>query len=343
MAMRAFAIAVAICVAGAATASVTEAAPRKTAPKRRPAPRRPPPKKPPPEPPPSPEKIRADKLFDDGRRYLAAKEYALACTAFEQSQAVDPAIGTLLNIALCYERWGKTTAAYRWYVDAAKLAAASSDDREKGARAKVAELEPKVPYLEVTVPADADAGTTFMLDGNEVEKAKLIEKQPVEPGKHIIVARVSNKPPVETMFEIAAGERKQVTIDVPRPEVRLIVVGGERKKGKFYGGLGLTAAGVVAMGVAGAVSLIARQDYADAVDACPGTVCETQEAFDATQSARKRATLMTFVGAGGAALVGVGVYFLLTSRTPRRTERQVITLTPSVGADSVGVVLGGRL
>ena len=174
MTMRVFAIALAICVASAATTNV-DAAPR---PKPKPAP-----KKPPPEPPPTPEKLRADKLFDDGRRYLAAKEYALACTAFEQSQQADPAIGTLLNIALCYETWGKPTAAYRWYVEAAKMAKDKADDREKGANAKVAELEPKVPYIQVTIPADAEPATTFMLDGNEIEKAKLVERQPVEPGK----------------------------------------------------------------------------------------------------------------------------------------------------------------
>ncbi|MBA2540235.1 MAG: hypothetical protein H0V17_11410, partial [Deltaproteobacteria bacterium] len=56
----------------------------------------------------------------------------------------------------------------------------------------------------------------------------------------------------------------------------------------------------------------------------------------------KKATLMTFVGAGGAALVGVGVWFMLTSRTPKVTERRV-TIAPSVGSDSVGFVVGGRL
>jgi hypothetical protein len=181
-----------------------------------------------------------------------------------------------------------------------------------------------------------------MLDGNEIERAKLVENQPVEPGKHIIVARVSNKPPRETIIEIKEGERKKVTIDVPRPEVKIIVTGGQRKKGKFYGGVGMTIAGAATMGVAAYVSLVARQDYADALAGCDGTVCDDRGAFDATQDARKKATLMTFVGAGGAALVGVGVWFILTSRTPKITERRV-TFAPSIGAESVGFVIGGRL
>ena len=75
------------------------------------------------------EKERTDKLFEDGRKYLSAKEYALACTASEQSHVSDPAIGTQLNIALCYEAWVKTAVAYRAYVEAERLAKLKFDDR----------------------------------------------------------------------------------------------------------------------------------------------------------------------------------------------------------------------
>jgi hypothetical protein len=51
---------------------------------------------------------------------------------------------------------------------------------------------------------------------------------------------------------------------------------------------------------------------------------------------------MTFVGGAGVALVGVGVWFVLTSKTPKVTEKQIV-LSPHVGAESVGVVLGGAL
>ncbi len=336
--MRVFAIAIAICVAVLAARPIDVA---DAAPKPKPAPKKPPPP-PPKEAPPTPEKLRADKLFDDGRRYLASKEYALACTAFEQSQASDPAIGTLLNIALCYETWGKTTAAHRWYVEAARLAKEKTDDREKGAQAKVDELAPKVPHLTVVIPSDVDIAATFMLDGNEIEKAKLAEDQLVEPGKHVIIARVPGKPPKETIVDVKEGERKKVTIDVPRPEVKITITGGRRKKGKFYGGVTMLVGGSAAIGIAGYVSLVARQDYADAVASCQDHVCTSQGAFDATQDARKKANLMTFVGAGGAALVGVGLWFVLTSRTPKVTERKLV-LSPSIGPASVGFAVGGAL
>src|SRR5882762_10106176 len=99
---------------------------------------------------------RADKLFDDGRRYLDNKEYALACTAFEQSQQADPAIGTQLNIALCYEQWGHVASALRAYQEAERIATAKRDNRAKHARKKVDELSPKVPHLKIELQASGD-------------------------------------------------------------------------------------------------------------------------------------------------------------------------------------------
>ena len=140
--MRVFAVAVAI-----GCASVAYAAPK---PKPKPVPV----VKKPPDPPPSPEKVRADALFQDGRRYLASKEFALACTAFEQSQLADPGIGTQLNIALCYEEWGHIAASYRAYLEALRLAKEGKDDRQNGAQMKVDQLASMVPHLQVEIPAE---------------------------------------------------------------------------------------------------------------------------------------------------------------------------------------------
>jgi tetratricopeptide (TPR) repeat protein len=308
----------------------------------RPAPAPPAKKKPPKPEPPTPEKVRADKLFEDGRRYLAAKEYALACTAFEESHAADPAIGTLLNIALCYEEWGKLASAYRAYLEAERYAELKFDERAKGAHRKVDELAPKAPHLQVDVPADADISTVFLFDGKEITRQKLGDDVLVDPGRHEIEARVPGRPPKKTVVELALGERKRITIEVPRPELKVIVTAPPRKKGRLYGGIALTAGGAVAAGTAGFVALLARRDYADAIGGCPELRCETRAAYDATQRARRRATYMTFVGAGGAVLAATGVYLMLTS-AGTRSEKRVEILPVHDDGGGIGLALGGRL
>ncbi len=296
------------------------------------------------EPPRTPEKIRADSLFDDGRKYLAAKEYALACTAFEQSHEADPAIGTQLNIALCYEEWGKIVAAYRAYVQAEKLATEKSDDRASGARVKVDLLAPKVPHLQVEIPADADIATVFTLDGKAITREQLADDLLLEPGRHLIEARVPGKPPKLTSVELKQAERRSITVDVPRPELTVIVTTTPRRKARFYGGISMTVFGAISVGGAGFLALLARQDYTEASVDCPAGLCESRAAFEATQDARKRANYMTFIGAGGAVIAGVGVYLILTSRGEKKVERtQALQLVPTLTSGGVGLAIGGSL
>ncbi len=289
-------------------------------------------------------KERADKLFEDGRKYLAAKEYALACTAFEQSQVSDPAIGTQLNIALCYEAWGKTAAAYRAYVEAERLAKLKFDSRARGARSKMDELAPKVPRLRLELPDNADPNLVILFDNKELALDKIAEDLLIDPGKHKVEARVAGAPPKATEIDIANGERKTIPIDVP--VVAPIVVAPPtppRRAGRLYGGIALLSVGVVAIGGASFIALGARQDYNDAIERCPQFLCQTRVAFDATQDARRRANYMTFVGIGGVVLAGTGLVLVLTSRGKSVEQRPTVSLVPVLGGDQVGLAIGGPL
>ncbi|MBA3451695.1 MAG: hypothetical protein H0T42_01205 [Deltaproteobacteria bacterium] len=291
------------------------------------------------------EKERADKLFEDGRRYLSAKEYALACIAFEQSQASDPAIGTQLNIALCYEAWGKTASAYRAYVEAERLAKLKFDDRARGARTKLAELASRVPRLRLELPEDTDPSLVIMFDNKELALEQIADDLLIDPGKHRVEARVAGAPPKATEIEIANGERKTLLIDLPVTATKVIVPVPStppRRAGRLYGGIALISLGVVAIGGASFIALGARQDYNDAVELCPQFVCSTRTAFDATQDARKRANYMTFVGVGGGVLAITGFVLVLTSRGDA-VEQRPVSIVPVIGGDQIGLAIGGRL
>ena len=279
-------------------------------------------------------KERADKLFEDGRRYLGQREYALACTAFEQSQQADPAIGTQLNIALCYEQWGKTASAYRAYVEAERLARLKFDNRATGARKKVDELAPKAPRLRFELPAGADASVVILFDGKELAIEKLGDELLVDPGAHELEARVPGTPAKKTPIDIKDGERRTIAIDVPAAPLRELPP-PPRRTGRLYGGIAMISLGTVAIGVGTVVALGARSDYNDAVALCPQFRCPTREAFDATQDARSRANYMTIVVAGGAVIAGAGLYMVLTSRGTR--------VQPIVRGDQVGLAIGGDL
>ena len=57
----------------------------------------------------------ADATFQHGRELMAKKQYAEACTAFEQSQRLDPQPGTLFNSSRTGEvQLGKLGDAHGW-------------------------------------------------------------------------------------------------------------------------------------------------------------------------------------------------------------------------------------
>src|SRR5690242_14086811 len=98
------------------------------------------------------QKAEANVLFDEGRALMTKKDYAGAISKLEQSQQLDPAVGTLLNLGECYLALGRTASAWSAYRDAASLAATTKQaDRERYASKKAQELEARLSRLEVGV------------------------------------------------------------------------------------------------------------------------------------------------------------------------------------------------
>jgi tetratricopeptide (TPR) repeat protein len=294
---------------------------------------------------------RADQLFKKGKKLLAEKKYAEACTAFEQSDKLDPEIGAKLNVALCYREWGKLATAWRWFTEAEQMAIKAGDDRAKRIRALITELDRDVPRLKLTLPADAALdGVVIRLDGTELPAAELGEDRRVDPGPHRIETIVNGA----TRSKTVAVERgpTDVTLDVPvRPRPRGQVAKpatsapetSDPAQTRRWIGLGVSGAGVVAIGIAGIVTLRARSDYQHALDGyCGGLIdmCD-DTGVSRTHSARHRANIATGVTIAGLAAIGGGLVLYFTARSePRERTEHAFYLAPALG-DTTGLVVGG--
>jgi len=307
---------------------------------------------------------RADKLFQDGRTYLEKGEYTLACAAFEQSQAAEPAIGTQLNIALCYEKSGKLAAAYQAYMAAERAARAAKDKRANVAQKRVAVLEAKVSRLRVVLPDDADPLAIYFLDNAETPVDKLTDQLVLDPGVHVIEVRIAGAKPRTQQVTLAPGTRHEIQLAVPPkratdaapakaaaplPATVATVAPAaapetvtRRSKPRLFGGIALGAGGVGAIGVASAVALAARSDYKRAAADCPGGTCTSTEAFDATRDAKARARAMTWVFGGGVALAAAGTFLIVTSKRTVVRERRV-TVNVFVAPGAATLAIGGAL
>ena len=97
---------------------------------------------------------RADQLFQEGRKLLDAGNAAAACPKFEESQRLDPGLGTLLNLADCYERTGRLASALSAFRSSEEQARRLGEKRRETAAADRARaLEGRVPRVTITLAA----------------------------------------------------------------------------------------------------------------------------------------------------------------------------------------------
>ena len=115
--------------------------------------------------------VSAEALFREGRAAMSRGEHALACQRFAESQRLDPAAGTLLNLGECKERLGKTASAWQHYREAADLL--TGDERRELALARIGAIEPNLARLTVHLAGDAPAGSTAARDGTELGPASI--------------------------------------------------------------------------------------------------------------------------------------------------------------------------
>src|SRR5580700_11407036 len=81
----------------------------------------------------SPEDVKhADTLFKRAQKLRDAGQVSQACADFAESQRLDPALGTLLNLADCHAAEGKTATASAEF-EQAQLQAQTRKDREREA------------------------------------------------------------------------------------------------------------------------------------------------------------------------------------------------------------------
>ncbi len=94
----------------------------------------------------------AESLFIEGRKLITAGEVAAACPKFRQSHELDPQLGTLLNLAMCYERNGQTASAWAAFTELSRLASrAGQKARADFAAERIQALEPDLAYVTLRV------------------------------------------------------------------------------------------------------------------------------------------------------------------------------------------------
>lgn len=165
--------------------------------------------------PPAVDNLLAEGLFEEAKELMSKGAYANACNKLERSQKLDPAGGTLIALALCYENTGRIASALLTFKDA--LAQATSDqrpDRMKLARTHIESLQPNVPRITIGLGETQRQGSEvqLLLDDHVIEASSLGSTLPIDPGFHCLAILQDGVRTWERRFSIKQGEHFQLMI-----------------------------------------------------------------------------------------------------------------------------------
>jgi hypothetical protein len=259
---------------------------------------------------------RAETLFQTGRQLMREGRYNEACPKLVESQRLDPAPGTQLNLADCWEHAGLTASAEHEFLQVAESAEkAGETERAAVARARVKQLESKLTRLKLSVPAAARvAGLVLLQNSTAVPETDWGKARAVDPGKFVVEARAPGRRSFISEFSLR-GDAATHELSIPILAADSSPVPSDSStrradwlQGSGIGLLGLGAVGLTLGTVFGvrAVSLYHRSqdEGCDPNDRCTPGALETRES--AVHSGN--ASTVSFIVGGALLAGGAGLY-----------------------------------
>ena len=268
----------------------------------------------------------ADILFRQGRANAEAGDYPHACVDFTESLSLDPAPGTLLNLADCEEHIGRLASAWGHFLRLVKVLPAT-DERRQVARERATTLAPRVPWMIFTLALDTPRDARVFRDDVEIDSSRLGLLLPVDPGSHSVLIVAPGRE--SRIVTVVAVERELVRVVVslgPDASAGAVVSSGPavpadpvapREVGRraptytaawLVGGAGIASLGV---GTYFGARALAERSWSDA--SCTGGVCANAAALAEYQSARGDARASDVALGIGVVALAVGGFLLLTS------------------------------
>jgi len=163
----------------------------------------------------------AEALFEQGRLLMKDKKYGEACPKLAESLRIDPATGTMLYLADCYEKNGQTASAWATFNDAVGAAQnAGQGERALKAKLRVQALVPKLVKLTITLsPQNVGVeGLVLERDGLAIGAALFGTPIPVDPGDHNLEVVAPGKKPWSGVVNVPSKAGTVIAFVVPALE-----------------------------------------------------------------------------------------------------------------------------
>lgn len=268
-----------------------------------------------------------------------------ALKAYREADRIMKVPTTAIEVGRMAEKtraWVEAVAAYRRAMRYPRRPAEPRPFTRARAAAKklLAALEPRLPRLSFKATGlKPGVKPRFSLDGKRPKRSRAL---PVDPVEHTLTVRAPGYQKQQRKFTIQPNQERSFVFSMKEEEkeVRVVKVATGRSWWPWvYTSYGISAAGFVAGGVLGMLSINDAQELADN---CLDGVCPAVQGYDVVQNrslALAHASTATFViGAVGAV---VGTYALVVQlRQPKAAKAGADSASRNKSSWQLGVGLG---
>ncbi|WP_437819253.1 PEGA domain-containing protein [Sorangium sp. So ce1078] len=157
-------------------------------------------------------------LFQEGVALSAANNCAAALAKFQEVANVRRTPQVLFNIAECEARLGKLVSALGNYRIAASAAEGDprANDVTANVGARIEDLEARIPRLAIR-RGDGALTATILLDGSALGASEMSGDIPVDPGPHVVTARIGDREVARETITLEERDAKIVEITIAEP------------------------------------------------------------------------------------------------------------------------------
>jgi hypothetical protein len=280
----------------------------------------------------------AQALFEEALGLIKDGKISEACPKLAESHRLDPAGGTVLNLAICLEKEGKTASAYLAYDEVlARAVKDSNREREASARERLAYLKPLLSKVVVHVSPKMIGAEALdvRFDGASVRPEAWGIRVPVDPGAHVLTASAAGYADFKTEVIIDEPgkvydlEVPQLKVGAPRPKKKPDTSAADRRTTIGYVLIGSGAALAVAGVISGALAL---NKHAESDRNCLGGPNSCTPAGVRAEESADRFAWGANIGLGvGLLAAGIGTVLLLTTnpQTPQSKPTTARLLNPT--------------
>jgi tetratricopeptide (TPR) repeat protein len=295
----------------------------------------------------------AEALFQAAKALADAGKWEEACPKFKASYQLDRQLGTLLNLANCYQEMKKLAQAWARWNEAVEWARRDNDKRLAWIEEQRDKVVPRLPKLVVHVEHPVPE-LSVRHDETPLPPASYGIPLAVDPGPLVVYVQRGDQ--ILDTRELNAEETKttEVTLDLaaiakahppPKPPPPKPPPPPPKKKPRApydptqrIAGIVVGAVGLAALLTAGGLEIAAlvKKGQADEPDACVNRFCSPQ-GLDAAEEGERFAEVGQWLGIAGIGVLAVGVTVLLTA--PSEEDPAGASLQPWLSPRAAGMTL----